>query len=194
MTDEKTPPSNPNPTPNTPQAPVAETIQPTADPLKEVQEQLDDYTILLKQLQADFENYQKRIDRERTEWQQWGTKQLGLDLLSVMDSLEAGILHAKSDSEKAGLQRIAEQLKTVLLQHHIRPIDALGKKFDPLRHECITFVSDEKKADGIITTEISKGYLIHQQVLRYSRVQVNQLPPTQNNENQKTENEKLEKK
>lgn len=153
--------------------------------LDELKQQLSEYTGLLKRLQADFENYQKRIDRERTEWQQWGAKQLALDLLTVMDSLEAGLQHAQTDSEKAGLQKVTTLLKQILGQHGIRPIEAVGKTFDPLRHECITFTQDVKQADGIVTAEISKGYLINQHVLRYSRVQVNQLPTDEKKEEKK---------
>lgn len=179
------------PEPSNPTQPDPKSAEPTPtalDALSVMKQQLEEYTGLLKQLQADFENYQKRVDREKAEWQQWGAKQLALDLLSVMDSLEAGIQHAVTDSEKAGLQKVADQLKSVLLQHHIRPIDATGKKFDPLRHECITFTQDNQQADGIVTVEISKGYLMHQQVLRHSRVQVNQLPEkTENKTNEKPE-------
>lgn len=164
----QTPPPEKKPT-DAPEAPA------TA-PLVELEAKMSEYLDTVKRVQAEFENYQKRTDRERAEWQQWGLTPFVRDLLPILDGLDAGLNQPLvAATERAGLQRIRDQFMGVLSRHGVTPIEVLGKTLDPQLHECVSFVNVPGKKDHEIVTEILKGYMMNGKVIRHSQVQVNQM-------------------
>lgn len=147
--------------------------------LLDLESKMAEYLDTVKRVQAEFENYQKRTDRERLEWQQWGLTPLVRDLLPVLDALDAGVNQPLVPAaEKAGLSRIRDQFMSVLTRHGVTALETIGKPFDPQLHECVSFVNQSGKKDHEIVTEILKGYTMNGKVIRHSQVQVNQVDET----------------
>lgn len=132
-------------------------------------------------LQADFDNYRKRMVRERQEWTQRAAENLMEDLLPVMDHYEMGLgMAEKSDTEKAvldGFQLVYSQLNSMLKKYGVEPIATADGVFDPHMHEAIThFPSPDHEADVVIS-QTRKGYKIGEKLLRPAQVVVSSGPP-----------------
>src|SRR5512147_2636506 len=101
--------------------------------------QVDEYKNLAMYLRADLENYKKRASREREDYVKYANESLILELLDVYENLERAVGTAKKSDESMarGLEMIHANLKAVLEKHGLKPIPAVGEKFDPYRHEAI---------------------------------------------------------
>ena len=146
--------------------------------------QLSDYKECLQRLQAEFENYKKRVEKEKVQFRQFAAADAIKSLLPVLDSFELA-LKSMSASVSGngsvaanvkivrGLELIYGQFYSALESQGLKPIRAVGEKLDPYRHEVLMqeTTSDEKK-DGTIVEEFQKGYLLSDAVLRYSKVKV----------------------
>lgn len=121
----------------------------------------------LQRLQADFENFRKRTEKENVEFRQYATKKLVLDLLPILDNFEMA-LRVVADE---GFKLIYAQLFEILERHGLKRIDALGKKYDPKVHEALLFETSEKEP-GIILEELQKGYIVGETVVRPARVKI----------------------
>lgn len=121
----------------------------------------------LQYLQADFANYKKRMKREIEETRKRSNENLIVDLLDVIDNFE----RALSSINDEGLKLIYNQLKNILEREGVKPIE-VGLKFDPFKHEAIETVKDESKEDWEVIEELQKGYMLHDKVIRHSRVKV----------------------
>ncbi|MDZ4256777.1 MAG: nucleotide exchange factor GrpE [archaeon] len=135
-----------------------------------------DLLATLQRVQADFENYRKRMVREMAESQMQGKALAFRDLLSFADALDAAAQHASPDLLK-GMESLRQQFLAILNHHGIRPILAKGKKFDPHFHECLQQGNDPQKEEGIVLEEYQKGYLFNDTVLRTAKVNVNTFTP-----------------
>ncbi|MGD2073101.1 MAG: nucleotide exchange factor GrpE [Candidatus Thorarchaeota archaeon] len=143
---------------------------------KQVQEKeaiVEEYLSMLQRLQAEFQNYKKRVERERSEVIEQATKDLVFNLLSVLDNFERALQSDASDttSFKKGIEMIFKQLKKVLEAEGLSPIPAVGEPFDPYYHEAVLTAVGEYEED-IILEELEKGYLLKKTVLRPSKVKV----------------------
>ncbi len=129
--------------------------------------------------QADFDNYQKRVQRERTEERRYAYLPLLRDLLGVRDNLQRALDTAeKSDNQSGlleGVQLVAQQLKTVFEQHGCRQIAAQGTEFDPHLHEALTTQPSGEPA-GRVLAVFRPGYQLHDRVLRPAQVVVSSGP------------------
>lgn len=135
------------------------------------------YKEQLIRMQADFENFKKREDKKKKEFMEYANKDLICRLLSVVDNLERAASYAKneeshSESIREGVKGILKEFRTILEQEGVRPIKAVGEKFDPYCHEAIMQVESEKFPEDTITEEITKGYYLKSQVIRPSVVKV----------------------
>jgi len=131
----------------------------------------NEYLNSLKYLQAEFDNFRKREALDRKEFMKFSSHELIAALLNIVDDFERAIVATKDEKEKNALQMILLRFKKVLSEHGVKPIDALGKKFDPHMHEA--FLSEEsEKEEGTVLEELQKGYLIFDKVLRNSKVKV----------------------
>jgi len=131
-----------------------------------------DYEETMKRLQAEFENYKKRNEKEHIHAMKCATQGILLKILPLLDSFESA-LNSK-DIEKAGLELLYNQFTDILTNAGVRPIEAMGKQFDPFMHEVMLKDNDPKIDDDIITAEIQKGYMLNDMVLRHSKVKINQ--------------------
>jgi molecular chaperone GrpE len=132
-------------------------------------------------LYAEFDNYRKRVAREKAELVRYGNEELLKELLPVLDNLERALEHAQKEEGKTepilqGLQLILEQFRSVLRRFGVEEIKTLGERFDPELHEAV----GEMELEGIepqqIVQEVQKGYLLNDRVLRPAKVIVGKTP------------------
>jgi len=144
--------------------------------LEREKERADEYLNRLKYLQADFENYQKRVEREREELVKRGSEELILKLLGVVDDLERAIEASKSSSDRevlvSGVEMVLKQLQATLAEEGLSQIEAVGRPLDPELHEAIATVETDQYPENIIVRVLRKGYSLNGKVIRPSMVEV----------------------
>lgn len=130
----------------------------------------------LLRLQAEFENYKKRILRDREEQVRYASEKVLKEFLPIVDNLyralEAAAMGGKFDSLKAGLDLILQQLREVLQRLGVREIKSLGESFDPRVHDAVMRVDSPDHEDNIVVDELEKGYYLHDRILRPAKVTV----------------------
>lgn len=131
-----------------------------------IQNQIND----IKRLQADFENYIKRTNKEKEELKEISKQELIVKLLNIIDDFDKAVSHLnKEDENTQGINMIYNQLISFLQENQIKPINSIGEKSDPFKHEVIKKIESNEE-EGRIIEEIQKGYLFKDQVLRHSKV------------------------
>ena len=141
-----------------------ETVDP-AQALADAQAQADKYLDMARRLQADFDNFRKRTQRENEEFRKYACSSIVGDLLTVVDDLDRALEHAGEETEFVkGIRGVRANLMKVLESNGLQEIPADGK-FDPEYHEALCTVDGDE--DGF-----QKGYTLNGKVLRYSKVKV----------------------
>ena len=145
------------------------------NPLHEKIDELNDK--VLRQM-AEFENFRKRTDKEKSQQFELGQGNVLEKLLPVVDNFERG-LAAVPEAEKDGafadgMNKIYKQLIKQLEDLGVTPIEAVGKEFDPNLHNAVMQVESQEYESGIVAQELQKGYMFHDTVLRHSMVAVAQ--------------------
>ena len=143
------------------------------DPKDEKIEELSDK--LLRQM-AEFDNFRKRTEKEKSAMYEIGAKDIIEKLLPVVDNFERGFTTvAEEDKEDAfvtGMEMVYKQLMTMLETVGVKPIEAVGQEFNPDLHNAVMHVEDETVGENIIVEEFQKGYTYRDSVVRYSMVKV----------------------
>ena len=143
------------------------------DPKDEKIEELSDK--LLRQM-AEFDNFRKRTEKEKSAMYEIGAKDIVEKLLPVVDNFERGFTTvAEEDKEDAfvtGMEMVYKQLMTMLEGVGVKPIEAVGQEFNPDLHNAVMHVEDETVGENIIVEEFQKGYTYRDSVVRYSMVKV----------------------
>jgi molecular chaperone GrpE len=135
-------------------------------------EKVEELTSLLQHLQADFENYRKRTEKEKQDYAKYASKQVILDILPVLDNFELSLKHTSNKKEFVkGIELVYAQLLDILEKKGLKPINALDKKFDPEQHEAL-IQEESKKSSGTIIEEFQKGFTLNGKVIRPSKVKV----------------------
>jgi molecular chaperone GrpE len=126
-------------------------------------------------LYAEFENYKKRVNKDKEELIKYGNENLLYDLLPVIDNLEMALQHASNDVSSGlvqGVELTLKELRKALAKFGLTPIEALDKPFDPLVHHAMTQVERDDVAEKTVVEEYRKGYRLRDKVLRPSLVAV----------------------
>lgn len=123
---------------------------------------------------ADFENFRKRVERERREAARFAAAEPLRDFLSVVDNLDRALAAEGSpDDLKAGVELILRQMKELLRRFEVEPVPAAkGDRFDPTVHEAVLRFEDPEVSEQVVTEELQKGYLLHDRLLRPAMVKV----------------------
>ena len=138
--------------------------------LEEAQAQAEKYLDMARRLQADFDNYRKRTQRENEEFRKYACSSIVGDLLTVVDDLDRALEHAGEETEFVkGIRGVRANLMKVLESNGLREIPADGR-FDPEYHEALCTVDGDE--DGLVAEVFQKGYTLNGKVLRYSKVKV----------------------
>ena len=139
-------------------------------PKNEEKQKVEELTNDLKRVQAEFENFKKRFEKEKLEFLQYSNAGLIEELLPVIDSIDEALKHSQ---EKKGIEGIRKQLLGVMEKNGVKEIDCIGKKFNHELHEVLLSVCVEEEENGKILEEFQKGYLLNEKVLRHSKVKIN---------------------
>lgn len=130
-----------------------------------------------RRAQAEMDNTIKRLRREQQEGARYASGSLARDLLPVIDNLtralEAGAKSRDFQSLHEGVQLIAKLFTDALARHDVQPIEALGQAFDPAYHEALMMDNRDDMPDNAVTTELERGWKMHDRVLRAAKVRVN---------------------
>ena len=137
-------------------------------------EVIAELTETLQRTQAEFENFKKRSDKDKVEFVKYAKAELIQRLLPTIDTFEIALKSTK-DNEKfvKGMEMVFAQLLSTLHAEGLKPIEALGKKFDPYMHE-VMLKEKSNKDDETILEELQKGYMLNDKVLRHSKVKVSE--------------------
>lgn len=141
--------------------------------IEDLTAQLDD---LRKRNLAEFENFRKRTEKEKSTMFDMGAKSVLEKLLPIIDNFERGFAglseEQMSDPFVSGMDMVYKQLVKALADMGVEPIGAVGKPFDPNLHNAVMHVEDENLGENTVAQEFQKGYLYHGSVVRHSMVQV----------------------
>ena len=172
-----------------PQPATAEVRQTLETKTKECKDLLDQ----LQRLAAEYSNYQKRMERSLQDERRMGVRGLVVDLLPVLDNFERALGHVQdeggTDALVAGIKAVYEQFLAALKKHGVMPFESHGQVFDPEHHEAISMVPSDEHAEGNVAHEMQKGYRLHGQTIRPSRVAVSSggaaKPPAEQGKDEK---------
>ncbi|VUT25052.1 MAG: heat shock protein GrpE [Candidatus Methanolliviera sp. GoM_asphalt] len=146
------------------------------DKIEELTEELSKKEELYLRTLADFDNYRKRVERDKERVNAERERAILLELLEAIDNFERALSSSSESSEgeniEEGVQLIYNQLLRILERHGVTPYESVGEKFNPELHEAILAISTDKYPSGTITAEMQKGYKIGDEVLRVAKVQV----------------------
>lgn len=139
-------------------------------------EKIEELTDRVRRQMAEFDNFRKRTEKEKTQMFETGAKSIVEKILPVVDNFERG-LAAVTEEEKGtpfveGMEKIYKQMMTVLEEAGVKPIEAVGQEFDPNLHNAVMHVEDEGFGENIIAEEFQKGYMYRESVVRHSMVKV----------------------
>ena len=125
---------------------------------------------------AEFDNFRKRTEREKSQMYEIGAKSVIEKILPVVDNFERGLAavpeEAKEDGFIQGMDKIYKQLMTELESIGVKPIEAVGHEFDPDFHNAVMQVESDEYESGIVAQELQKGYMYRDSVVRHSMVAV----------------------
>ena len=153
-------------------APPADAPEPAPDPAAE----RDEYRDLLLRKQAEFDNYKKRVERDRAKANRQAERSLIAALLPLLDdferALDAPLEGSGADAYRAGVELMHRQLLDVLRKRGVTPIDTAGARFDPNLHEAVAYQASPGRAEGDVIDELRRGYLLGEELLRAAMVRV----------------------
>lgn len=143
--------------------------------LEECKQKAEEYYFHLQRLTAEYDNYRKRTQKEKEDAAKFASEKVILSLLPVLDNFERAVEAAKTardfDSFSQGVEMILRQLKKVLEDEGLTPIEAVGKGFDPNIHEALMQVESDQDENTVVE-ELQKGYYLKDKVIRHSKVKV----------------------
>jgi len=140
-----------------------------------LQEQIDELKDKNMRQMAEFENFRKRTEKEKQAMFETGARSVIEKLLPVVDNFERGLGALKEEEKGAfseGMEMIYKQLMSELEKLEVKPIDAVGKEFDPNLHNAVMHVDDEELGENVVVEELQKGYMYRETVVRHSMVKV----------------------
>lgn len=143
------------------------------DKLEEKIEELEDR---VKRQMAEFDNFRKRTEKEKSHMYEVGARDVIEKILPVVDNFERGLASVPEDQKEnpviVGMDKIYNQLMTTLTDLGVEPIEAVGEEFDPNYHNAVMHVEDEELGENVVAEEFLKGYMYKDTVIRHSMVKV----------------------
>ncbi len=142
---------------------------------QEIARERDDYYDRLLRKTAEFENYRKRVERERREQVEYAASDVLSDLLPLVDDMERALAADSStgvDAYRKGVELIHKQMLDLLRRRGVTPIEAVGQQFDPHLHQAVTHEAVPGHPEGEVVEEFRRGYKLRDRLLRPSMVKV----------------------
>jgi len=147
----------------------------TSDPTDALQREKDALQDRLLRTAAEFDNYRKRMERERRELSEYTSAEVLKDLLPIIDNFERALqapATTDTDAFRKGIELIHRQMVDLLKKRGIKPIEALGTDFDPNFHQAVIHEPSSTHREGEVMEELQRGYLIGERLLRPAMVKV----------------------
>ena len=139
-------------------------------------EKIEELTDRVKRQMAEFENFRKRTEKEKSSMYEMGARDIIERILPVIDNFERGLAvipeDKKEDPIAEGMEKIYKQIQKVFEEAGVKPIEAAGKEFDPNFHNAVMHVEDESLGENIVAEELQKGYMYRDSVVRHIMVKV----------------------
>ena len=139
-------------------------------------EKIEELTDRLTRQMAEFDNFRKRTEKEKSQMYEVGAKDIIEKILPVVDNFERGLDAVKEEEKEdpfvQGMEKVYKHLVTTLEGIEVKPIEAVGQPFDPNFHNAVMHVDDETLGENVIAEEFQKGYLYRDSVVRHSIVKV----------------------
>lgn len=140
------------------------------------EEKIEELEDRVKRQMAEFDNFRKRTEKEKSHMYEVGARDVIEKILPVVDNFERGLAtvpeEQKADPVIDGMDKIYRQLMTVLTDLGVTPIEAVGQEFDPNFHNAVMHVEDENLGENVVAEEFLKGYMYKELVIRHSMVKV----------------------
>ncbi|MFH1506496.1 MAG: nucleotide exchange factor GrpE [archaeon] len=141
-------------------------------PIKDSEAKIKELTDTLQRLQAEFENYKKRLEKDACDFRNHATAETIKKLLPILDNFELALNKAdKKDDFYKGMELIFAQFIDILEEQGLKIIPCIGEKFDPYKHEALLTEKCDK-APNTVTEELQKGYMLNNKLIRHSKVKV----------------------
>lgn len=139
-------------------------------------EQIEELNDRVRRQMAEFENFRKRSEKEKSQMFDMGAKNVVEKILPVIDNFERGLAAVpedrKEDAFVVGMDMVYKQLLSTLEEAGVKPIEAVGQEFDPNFHNAVMHVEDENLGENVVAEELQKGYMYRDTVVRHSMVKV----------------------
>ena len=139
-------------------------------------EQIEELNDRLKRQMAEFENFRKRAEKEKTQMFDMGARSIIEKMLPVVDNFERGLAAVPEENREdgfvQGMDKIYKQLMTTLEGIGVKPIEAVGQEFNPDFHNAVMHIEDEEAGENVVVEEFQKGYMYRESVVRHSMVKV----------------------
>ena len=173
------------------------------DSYTKLQNNYEDLNNRFIRLAADFDNYKKRILKEKTDIAEYGNEDLIKELLNVLDNLHLAVNHAGKDTEVAslvdGVKLVLNQFITVLEKHGLKTVDSTkGVEFNPMYHQAVERVETSQISSGLVLEELVRGYILKDRLIRPASVTVSTKITDQSrqddNSNEDSDESNIEKK
>lgn len=140
--------------------------------IRELEETLSQYKDKMQRMQADFENYKKRSEKERTEFVKYANEGLILKVLEAYEDLERALEVKEDQNLREGVELIYKKMTKILEDEGVEAIETEHQKFDPYKHEALMTENNEDYENNEIIQDLQKGYTLNSKVIRYSKVKV----------------------
>jgi len=154
--------------------------------LKEKAANADEYFDRLLRIQADFDNFKKRLEREKVEFIKFANEEIIVEILQILDDFDRAVEAGKSKHDFGilykGVEMIHKDLKGFLKQKGLEEIEAKGRPFDPHQHEAMMQEQTDECPEDHVVEEFQKGYILNGRVIRPAKVKVAKKPNDENKE------------
>lgn len=139
-------------------------------------EKIEELTDRVKRQMAEFENFRKRSEKEKSTMYEMGAKDIIERILPVIDNFERGLATIpeadRTTPVAEGMEKIYKQFCKVLEEAGVKPIEATGQQFDPNFHNAVMHIDDESLGENVVAEELQKGYMYRESIVRHSMVKV----------------------
>jgi molecular chaperone GrpE len=147
----------------------------TTEPLSALQQERDALQDRLLRTAAEFDNYRKRIERERRDLSEFAAADVLLELLPILDNFERALgapAPPEAETFRKGIEMIHRQMLDLLRKRGVKPIEALGADFDPNFHQAVIHEASPEHREGEVMQELQRGFMLGERLLRPAMVKV----------------------
>ena len=139
----------------------------------ELQSKLQEYENDLKRIQAEFQNFQKRTEKEKNDLLKYASHKLIIKLINIKEDFERALENKNKEELVKGLELIKKEFDKILDEEEVRYIEVINRKYDPFVHEVIQKIISEEEED-IIVEEVQKGYYYKDKIIKHPKVKISQ--------------------